>query len=75
MLEAVAGALRALAYDSQPSRNAIVAAGALPRLVALLGSADCGVQEQASGALQNLATGSQHNKDAITAQTLLFLPC
>ena len=65
MQEVAAGALKALAWGSQPNKDAFMTA--LTGLVATLGSTYKGGQQHAAGALWNLVTGSQHNKDAIIA--------
>ena len=61
-------ALLTLAKASQPSRNAIIAAGAVPLLPSLLQSGEGFVDEIATAeALQNLASGSYSDKNAIIA--------
>ena len=57
----------ALDSDSEQTRDAIIAAGTLPLLVALLRSDNSGLHQQAADALLSLAEGSQQNKDAIIA--------
>ena len=64
MQAAAAGALGKLAAGSQQGRKVVVAAGAVPMLVALLGPA---VQEKAAAAVCAIAAGSQQNRDAIIA--------
>ena len=59
--------IAALASDSLANTIAIIAAGAVPPLVALLRSELPAVQRPAAGALWNLAVGSQHSKEAIIA--------
>ena len=56
--KAAVGALKVLAYSSQP-KDAIIATGAVPSLVVLLGSTNHEVQQQAAGALWNLAVGNR----------------
>ena len=59
--------LRTLTADSQQNRDAIVAAGVVPLLVALLGSDQPALQQQVSNALRCLTHGSQQIRDAIFA--------
>ena len=63
---AAARTLRNLAAGSQLTKDAIIAAGAVPWLVALLKS-DWSDMAAAAEALQNLAAGCQHNRDDIIA--------
>ena len=69
MQEPAAGVLRSLAsrrLGSLDNKDAIIAAGAVPQLVALLRSDEPVVQEKAASALWGLS-GSRQDKDAITA--------
>lgn len=59
--------IKELARESQENKNAIIATGALPPLVALLRSEEPAVQAQAARTVRSLATGSQHNQNAIIA--------
>ena len=54
-----------LAAGSQSNKDGIIAACAVPRLVALLRSPQPDVQGNAAGALWNLAAGSQQNRDTM----------
>lgn len=67
MLRSAATALSNLAAGSQQNKDAIVAAGALPRLVALLRFNRPVVQEKAAKAISNLSRGSQQTNNAILA--------
>ena len=67
LLRIAADTLEILAAGSQHNKDAIIAAGAMPLLVAALRSDQPKVQEQVSAALGILALGSQHTKDAIIA--------
>ena len=62
-----AAALRSCAAGSQQSKDAVIAANALPSLVSLMRSPHRSVLEQAAAALTNLASGTQSNRDAIVA--------
>ncbi|KAL3157946.1 hypothetical protein ABBQ32_012348 [Trebouxia sp. C0010 RCD-2024] len=66
-LRTAASALRTLADSSKKLEDAIIVAGAVPLLVALLRSEQPTVQEQAAAALRRLAFGSQQTKDAVLA--------
>ena len=65
--EEAARMIERLTLRTQENRNAIIAAGAVPPLVALLRADPPDVQEAAAGALFELARASQHNQDAIIA--------
>ena len=56
-----------LTRSSQPNRDGVIAAGALPLLVALLRSDQPAVQEAATGCCGNLSSGSQLDENAIIA--------
>ena len=70
MQAAAARALYILAGYSQ-NRDAIIAAQAVPALVASLRSGGLAVQAWAAGALKSLANGFQPSKDAIIAADTL----
>ena len=71
MQESAAGALWDLAYKA---RDALIATGVVPLLIALLRSDKPDVQQRAAGSLRNLANGgSQQNKEAIIAAGALPL--
>ena len=63
---AAAGALCNLAHENAVNQQAIAAAGAIPQLVALLGSSNI-VRVEAAKALRNLACNHPANKQAIAA--------
>ena len=69
MQEPVAGAFRWLAHRCSQSTesDAIVAVGALPRPVALLGSGHLGSARTSNYSFVESAAASQHAKDAIIA--------
>ena len=62
-----AGALCSLVDDCQQNIDAIIAAGAVPTLVALLRSNELDVQVPAADALCSFAEGCQQDIDAIIA--------
>lgn len=74
MQKEAACALGVLADKSQQSQDAVVAAGAVPLLIILLGSEQPDLQDAAAGALEKLGCSSQHNQDAITATHGVHLP-
>ena len=67
MHKLAAGALANLAAGCQKARDDIIAAGAVPLLVALLRSDEPAVQEQAAYTLAVSAQESQQNQDAVIA--------
>ena len=69
-MEEVAGALTNLADSNDANQRAVVAAGAIPPLVALLGDASASHREEAAGTLMNLAA-CDDNKGAIVGATPL----
>ena len=67
MQEIAAAILAILANGSQQNKDAVIAAGAVPPLLATLTSDQPVLQGQAALALENLAAGSQPGQDVIVA--------
>lgn len=71
--QVAAKALKHLAKGSQQSKDAVIAAGALPLLVTMLRSDRPNVRDVAVGVLGCVANGSQQSKDAVVAAGALPL--